>query len=483
MRTVALLLLLGLLAGCSAATATQGGGVRDMLAAKDETTPLTAEQEARQGDVNAERGKPDLALISYDRALAKEPENLDYRAKKGAMLALGNMDEAALKEFQAVLTKNPDHAGANEGAGLLYLEAGLDREAEALLRKAVDRDFSAWRARNALGVLRGHRGEYAEAVRDYEAALAVHPGSAEVRNNLGLAWLMQGDAQKALGHLRAAVKTGGADARTYNNLGLALARLGREQEALEAFRYGGDEAKAMNNLGYVLLLQGDAARAAEYFQRAIEAAPSYYVTAVENLKRARMAGQFRETAPVSAPPPAIRPAATMAKPVPASYQAPAAVSSQVPARPRVAVPLKESGLPADSGAGLGETVRSSVPVPTAGDVLPRTQGERPEQPRPEVHETAPQAAAPWGVHVGSWKEEADARRYVERLRGQGIAADVCRADIPERGVWYRVLAGSYASAHEAAEARPELLLALHLDHAALYRREHVLGAAPVLAGL
>lgn len=476
MRTAALLLLLGLLAGCSAATATQGGGVRDMLAAKEEPSALTAEQEARQGDVNAERGKPELALISYDRALAKEPGNLDYRAKRGAMLALGDMDEPALKEFQAVLAKDPDHAAANEGAGLLYLKAGLDREAEALLRKAVERNPSAWRAHNALGVLRGHRGEYAAAVRDYEAALAVHPASVEVRNNLGLAWLMQGDAQKALAHLRAAVKTGGADARTYNNLGLALARMGREQEALEAFRYGGDEAKALNNLGYVLLLQGDAARAAEYFQRAVEAAPSYYVTAVENLKRARMAGQFHEAAPATAPS-SYRPAAAVARPVPASYQVPAAVvpakaPAQAPVRPRAAPVLKESSLPAeDSVAG---TFQPDVPVPTLEEAMPR--------PRHEVRETGPRAEGAWGVHVGSWKEEADARRYVERLRGKGIQADVCRVDLPERGVWHRVLAGSYASAHAAAEARPDVLRALNLDHAALYRREHA-PAVPVLAGL
>ncbi len=88
---------------------------------------------------------------------------------------------------------------------------------------------------------------------------------------------------------------------------------------------------------------------------------------------------------------------------------------------------------------------------------------------------------PWGVHVGSWKDLPDAEAYAEKVRAKGLVAEVCRVEIPERGVWYRVLSGSFASAHEAAEARPAVLETLHLQQAALYRLDNPVAEARVLA--
>lgn len=502
-RIVVILACLALLGGCAARGAKDNAA--ELLSQADQASNLTAEQEARLGDQSLERGKLDQALTHFNRALSKEPGNLDYRVRKGHVLTLVNMDEAALKEFHAVLAKAPDMAAANEGAGLVYFKTGLLREADAHLRKALERDARLWRAQNALGVMDNHAGRYAEAVNRYEAALGVHPGAGELENNLGVAWLMLGDAGKALAHLRAAIKSGAGDSRTYNNMGLALARLGRESEALEAFRYGGDEAKALNNLGYVYLLQGDNARAAGYFEQALQAAPSYYVRAAENLKRARMAGSFQEASglpaeprPLSAPSSgqssAVKPRAvnTPAQ-APAPVAVPAAASPAAPAKAPAA--LRETSLAPEPAAPLGETVRASVPVPTPADVAPQAPGKPAITPinfeavsvAPLVRPAAfaapvePAAAAPsrnqtpaddrpWGVHVGSWKDLPDAQRAAARVRGLGQVATICRVDLPGHGgLWYRVFSGRYATSREAAEARPEVLRTLGLTQAVLYR--------------
>lgn len=498
-RIVAILACLALLGGCAVRGAKDNAAE---LLSKAETSDLSAEQEARLGDRSLDQGQLDQALIHFNRALNKEPGNPAYMVRRGRVLSMVNMDEAALKEFQAVLAKTPDSAAANEGAGLVYFKTGLLREAEAHLRKALEQDPRLWRAQNALGVMDSHAGRYAEAVKRYETALAAHPGAGEVENNLGVAWLMLGDAEKALVHLRLAVKHGAGDARTYNNMGLALARLGRESEALEAFRYGGDEAKALNNLGYVFLLQGDNVRAARYFEQALQAAPSYYVRAAENLKRARMAGSFQEASgrspeqqPLSLPSAGQSPTAQpRAVSTPVQPQAPVTV----PAAARPAAPAKapealhESSLGPESAAPLRETVRSSVPVPTPSDVVPQASGKAVIAPIssaaaplvrsaadttltvvPAVH-TAPAAVRdgdqPWGVHVGSWRDLSDARRFARHVSELGQVPAICRVDLPEHGgVWFRVLSGRFASLHEAAAARPGILQALGLEQGPLYR--------------
>jgi Tfp pilus assembly protein PilF len=62
-----------------------------------------------------------------------------------------------------------------------------------------------------------------------------------------------------------------------------LSKLGQYDLAFDAYRRGMDAAKAYNNLGVAFLEEGNFARASQCFRQAIEAKPSYYEKAVENL--------------------------------------------------------------------------------------------------------------------------------------------------------------------------------------------------------
>ncbi len=46
------------------------------------------------------------------------------------------------------------------------------------------------------------------------------------------------------------------------------------------------------------------------------------------------------------------------------------------------------------------------------------------------------------VQVASFKDKAGAERLAQRLQGKGLAATIQEANIPQKGVWYRVIIGA-----------------------------------------
>lgn len=259
-------------------------------------------------DLQLRAGRTDLAAASYAKSLALRPD-AGVLAKQGrALLRLGR-PEPALESFQQVLASNPEDAGALAGAGESLLRLGRAAEALPALDRSLALSSASWRARCLRGLALEALGRPAEAVDEYLAALALPVPRAsrlDLLNNLGVAQAGAGDVEAGVSTLQAALRlaaqgpgtlghvpvnpAGAAiTERTANNLGLLLARQGRHGEALAAFRSAGDDARALNNLGCALLLRGEAGKARLLFQKALDASPSYYEAAGENLSRASLA--------------------------------------------------------------------------------------------------------------------------------------------------------------------------------------------------
>jgi Flp pilus assembly protein TadD len=398
---------------------------------------LTSEQHEQVGDGYVRRNKPEMALVHFNKAIELDGNNLDARVKRGNLLVAQGLDEQALAEFNKVLEKNPDHAIANEAAGCVYFRAGLYDEAEAHLNRAVALNPMLWKAHNFLGIIHDRDRDYDQAAKEFSAALELHQGSGvdEIYNNLGVVHIARKQYAQAVETFRQALQAGGVSARTYNNLGLALARMGRLDEAFESFKYAGGEAKANNNLGYVLLTENHPARAVPYFEKAIELSPNYYVKAADNLKRARLAARFQEGATQlsgSTPNPLLR------QSFPDSKQNP--------------------GEPAASPASAGspppsaKVVKAALEEPGSGD------------------QTIISHEKTYGLHVSSWRDRKSAVEHCEKLKKQGFDTWINQVDLGDKGVWYRVLVGKFASVKEAQAERPDVLAILNLDSAPVFER-------------
>lgn len=404
-----------------------------------EETPgvkLTSEQHEQVGDGYVRRNNPEMALMHFNKAIEIDKTNLDARVKRGDLLVSQGLEEQALAEYNRVLEADSDHAIANEAAGCVYFRAGLFTEARTHLDKAVALNPLLWKAHNYLGIIHDRAGEYDAAATEFSAALELHQGGGvdEIYNNLGVVDIARKQYGEAVEAFRQALKSGGVSARTYNNLGLALARLGRLDEALESFKYAGGEARANNNLGYVLLTENQPGQAVPYFEKAIELSPSYYVKAADNLKRARLAARFQENAiqiSGSTPNPLLRPSFPDAK--------------QNPGEP--AASPASAGSPPPSA----DVVKASVAKQGSGDEVISL---------PKIY----------GLHVSSWRDHESAFAHCETLRKQGFDTWINQVDLGEKGIWYRVLVGKFASVEEAKAEKADVLAVLNLESAPVYQR-------------
>lgn len=270
-------------------------------------------------DTQMRSGRPDLALWAYERALKSSPGQPSLILKRArALLRLGKGQEA-LAAAEGVLVgleqDAPLLAGTLQVRGEALIALGRGREALEPLERAAALEPDSWRVRLLLGRALQGQGRHREAAEQYRAGLgpqclgriAALPedrrreARAELANSLGVALVLAGDLPGGEEIFRKARERGLGTERVCNNLGLLLVRLGRPQEALEAFRAGGDEARALNNLGWALMLRGERRKARALFEKALEAAPAHYGTAVENLRLAALAEERDRPANVALP--------------------------------------------------------------------------------------------------------------------------------------------------------------------------------------
>ena len=434
--TAAVLLLALALAGC-AARQKEEPSFREFAWGKEGPVKLDASQHEQVADGFLRRGNGEMAFVHLNKALEQEPDNMAVRIKKGDLLVTKGLDEQALAEYLFVLGKEPGNPQANEAAGTVYFRAGLYAEAEAHLTRAVAGNPLLWKAHNYLGNLYDREGKYEAARTHFLRALDLHKGQFqdEIYNNLGVVQIALGQFGEAVNSFRYALRNGGVAPRTYNNLGLALTRQGRLDEALEAFKYAGGESRANNNLGYVLLTSGRPGDAVPYFERAVELAPSYYVKAAENLKRARMAARFSgprsETAEAGIQPSGSTPNPLSGDPFPDAGQNPGGPAAS----------------PAAAGPPSPEAFQRIAYHPGSGDVI---------------------TSRTWGVHVSSWRDHDWAFRHCEKLARKGYRPWINQVDLGDKGIWYRVLVGRYASVDDARAERQRIIAELRLDRAPIY---------------
>ena len=134
---------------------------------------------------------------------------------------------------------------------------------------------------------------------------------------------------------------------------------------------------------------------------------------------------------------------------------------------------KGNAAPLGSGINLPKTSYSyppptTTPPPppdtTPAPAAPPAPAQAAKQPAPAAKPpatattTAPKAAAggSFVLQVASTKDQAEAKRLVDRLKAKGFAATAERADLGAKGIWYRVVAGPYGDQVAAEKAAAQL---------------------------
>ena len=255
---------------------------------KNELLKVNADEYEKLGDALLSNGKYFMAFMQYENSLKKNKENLRVEYKKGVALFRGGRNDEAKKIFQLILQKKPDFALAHEGIGRVNFKSKLYYAAKLNFEKAIDLDPLLWRSYGYLGNLYDLRKEYDQAVKEYKTALTIKPDVGFMYNNMGVSFYMSGRYKEAVDSFYHALRLKYSSNKVYNNLGRVLVKLELYDKAFESFKKGSPEAVAYNNIGVGYLNNGQTDKAAQYFKKAIELSPQFYVLANENLKKCRL---------------------------------------------------------------------------------------------------------------------------------------------------------------------------------------------------
>ncbi len=158
--------------------------------------------------------------------------------------------------------------------------------------------------------------------------------------------------------------------------------------------------------------------------------------------------ELTKRAPPEAPPPAPK-----AKPKPKAAEPPAAAkpkeASAIPAAPSIPSTLKAAPPPAapPEGARPSEVAADSHPVEAAG---------------------APVAAAVpsklfFTIQVKATQSAGEARKFSQKLKGDGFSPFLAEVDIPGKGHWFRVRVGRFDTRAKADEYLADFERETHLQ--------------------
>jgi protein O-mannosyl-transferase len=235
--------------------------------------------ETSLGVALADKGRPEEAMIHYQKALAIEPDYADAHSNLGVALAVQGRWNEAIAHYKKALEVAPDHADALNNLGHALLEQGHLDQAIAKLERALQLKPGLAGAQNNLGVALARKGDAAEAIRHFQAALRLKPNSAEAHYDLGTALLHGGQVDEAIAHFQQALALRAGYAEARHNLANALVQKGQVDAAIvqfqEALQINPAFAEAHNNLGWLLLQKGQVDGAIRHLQKAVELQPNY----------------------------------------------------------------------------------------------------------------------------------------------------------------------------------------------------------------
>ena len=132
-------------------------------------------------------------------------------------------------------------------------------------------------------------------------------------------------------------------------------------------------------------------------------------------------------------------------------------------RPEEPTPAKkeQEGLPAGEGKTVKEDAAKSNGVKSERHAPPQL---KPPAPRPqpqtakkeELSAKAPASKLRYTIQVGSYPEKAMADDEARNMKKKGYAAFVVATDLSDKGKWFRVRIGSFASKQSAEKLSKEL---------------------------
>lgn len=254
--------------------------------------PITPEQKAQfvarldsfspEGDCNEVAGVANQVLAVDD-------------VNTSALLVLGECDLkardlASAKSRFEIVAQQARGPRALRGLGAIAVLEERPEDAKSHLQAAMAYDDLDWKVWNNLGYAEDLLQSWDEAEAAYKRAAELNPDSPAPLNNLGMSYFRQGRYDEAITVFDAALMRDPSLEIAELNMRIAQAMNGDYANALA----GADESERaviLNNMGVAAMARGETDTAKKMFREALDASPTFYAVAYNNLERAQLNSQ------------------------------------------------------------------------------------------------------------------------------------------------------------------------------------------------
>lgn len=238
-------------------------------------------KDARQA---LDAGRLEEAKLLIGRAVASGVSGVPVERLVANLTFASRKYEEALSEYQRLVASPHKETSDCEKGAIAALQIGSAADARPLLDCALAAPGASWRAWNARGVLADMAQDWETADEAYAHAHQLAPGEAPIINNQGWSMLIRGDWAAAIPYFEQAATLDGKSERIANNLELAKAALAADLPRRRSGESDSDWAARLNDAGVAAELLGQKQRAVAAFTQALDASPTWYGRASNNLK-------------------------------------------------------------------------------------------------------------------------------------------------------------------------------------------------------
>jgi tetratricopeptide (TPR) repeat protein len=185
----------------------------------------------------ADAGNWKLAIQSYEKAIALDPQNVSFLLEMGNAYAQGGEASLAVQTYNRALQIDPDSAFVWNNLGSVLLGLGKMQLALECFANAVRLLPNEWTIRYSLGRALGQIGKAREAVEHLASACALNPAFEDAWIVLGNAWQHAGDWDKAMECFDRVLAISPGRAEVHVNRAMVLLNQGNFDDGWREYEY------------------------------------------------------------------------------------------------------------------------------------------------------------------------------------------------------------------------------------------------------
>ena len=154
------------------------------------------------GKIYYNLGQKEKAFEMFDKAIEKEPENIEFLTDKADYLLYENEHEEAQKIYDKIIEINPNYVDAYYSKARIFEHSYNYEEALRYAKIAVEKDCNNADYQYLLSEIYMYLKDYDKAIDCLKFALSITPDDIEKYNALGYLYLEKGDVDSAISYYK-----------------------------------------------------------------------------------------------------------------------------------------------------------------------------------------------------------------------------------------------------------------------------------------